>query len=190
MDPALALDQDRRTVLVATVALSVLFSLPIIAKRRPMGFRDAADYIESHGGLAGRSMMVISDENGEGAMVAEVAARQPRPSSRVIRASKLMASDTWVGTSFQMRFSSAAELQSELEALHVEYLVVDPSLEGPGHPLWAQTEELLRGDALEQTYVASGTRGVVIYRLTRQAEGPPKPMHIATSSPLGPKSGG
>jgi len=175
-------------VLVATVAVSVLFSLPIIAKRRPMGFRDAAEYIQSHGGLAGRSMMVISDEDGEGAMVAEVAARSPHPSSRVIRASKLMASDDWAGTSFQLRFASGADLETELEALHVDYLVVDPSLERSGHPLWPQTQELLHADALERTYVASGTRGVVIYRLTRHAAGAPKPMHIVTSSPLGPKS--
>jgi len=176
-----------RVALVAGMIFTGVMVAPIVAIRRPLGFRDAATFIGAQDGLAGHRMMVVSDENGEGAFVTEVATFHPEPAATVYRASKIMASDNWGGHNFRLRFESAAALMKELEDLHVEYVVVDESLAKGEHPLWSPTLELIhsQADRLERIYAASGARPVVLYRLKYQSPGPPKPPEMTISSPLG-----
>jgi len=176
-----------RTGLVTAMVASAVLMGPGFAFRYPLGFRDAADFIEARSGLAGRRMMVVSEETGEGAFVAEVAARHPEPAATVLRASKILGTDAWNGHQFKLAFHSSAALLQELEDLHVDYLVIDRSLQADNHELWAPTFGLLREQAsrLTQVYSAAGTRPIVVYQLRYRSPGPPKTPAMTISSPLG-----
>ncbi len=176
-----------KRVLLAGLALVGIMNVGAWAPRTPLGFRDVTTYVMQHGGLADRRLIVVSDEMGEGAMIAEVAAHEPSPAATVIRFSSLIARGNWAGHDFHLRFASSAALIARLEALHVEFLVVDRSLEAQGHPLWATTEALLREQAarLERVHEAAGARPIVVYRLRYQSPGPPAPLEIQISSPFG-----
>jgi hypothetical protein len=176
-----------RIGLVATLVIVASFNISAWDKRRPMGFRDAASFIQDHSGLANQRMLVVSDEFGEGALIADVAARHPMPAATVIRSSKLVATDDWAGQSFKLRFNSSHDLMTELEDLHVGYLVIDKSLETSKHPLWPPTQALIteQADRLELAYTATGERPVVVYRLKYESAGPPKTLEMLVSSPFG-----
>ena len=176
-----------RVALVGGLIWSAFLVAPLLAFRRPLGFRDAASFLETTLGLAGHRFMVVSDENGEGAFVTEIASRHPEPRATVLRSSKIMASDTWGGHDFQLRYDSAAALMKALEDLHVEYIAVDESLAESHHPLWGPTRDLIETQAnrLERCYAARGTRPVVLYRLKYQSPGPPAVPQMKISSPLG-----
>ena len=68
-----------RVALVGGLIWSAFLVAPLLAFRRPLGFRDAASFLETTLGLAGHRFMVVSDENGEGAFVTEIASRHPEP---------------------------------------------------------------------------------------------------------------
>ena len=176
-----------RVALAGGLIWSAFLVAPMLAIRLPLGFRDAASFLETTAGLAGHRFMVVSDENGEGAFVTEIARRHPEPSATVFRASKIMASDTWGGHNFQLRYDSAAVLMKELEDLHVEYIAVDESLAANNHPLWGPTHDLLetQADRLERCYAATGARPVVLYRLKYRSPGSPATPQMKISSPLG-----
>jgi hypothetical protein len=181
-----------RTRIALVAALVVVASLNVSGWeiRHPLGLRDAASFIQNRGGLADRRMLVISDEEGEGSFVAEVASRKPNPRATVIRSSKVMADDDWGGNKFQLRFATAGELMKELEDLHVDYLVVDRSLEASKHALWAPTQDLLASEADRLELVhridpPASSRPIEIYRLTHQSPGPAKPIEMSISSPFG-----
>jgi len=173
--------------LVGALVWSALLVAPLRASRQPLGFRDAAKYLEGRLGFAGRRFLVVSDENGEGAFVSEIAQRHPEPSATVFRASKIVASDNWNGHNFRLNYESATALMKELEDLHVDYIAVDESLAAGEHALWGPTRDLLdtQGERLERVYAATGARPVVVYRLKFRSPGPPTEPKMTISSPLG-----
>ncbi len=176
-----------RIALVATLVIIGVLNTSAWAMRKPLGFRDVAAFIEARYHLASRRMLVVSDESGEGAFVAEVAARGPNPPAMVIRSSKLIASDDWGGHNFKLRFETPDALMRELEDLHVEFLIVDYSLEPSHNALWPITHDLLEAetDRLERIYAPSAARPIVLYQLKHQSPGPAKALDMAISSPFG-----
>jgi hypothetical protein len=176
-----------RVGLTAALALSAVIGPPRLEARQALGFRDAANFIHTRAGLAGHRMMVVSEEGGEGAFVAEIAARHPQPAATVFRASKIMGTDSWAGNQFEPRFTSSAALMQELEDLHVEYLVVDRSVDTTRHELWVPTDGILKEQAsrLTQVYAPTGARPIVVYQLLHQSPGPAKTPQMMISSPLG-----
>jgi hypothetical protein len=132
-------------------------------------------------------MLVISDEAGEGALVSEVARRHPVPSATVIRGTKLVATDDWVGHNFRLLYDSPRALLQTLEDLHVDYLVMDYSPTAAAVPFLPQIRELVETnpDRLERVFQSDGTRQFVTYRLKYRSPGPPKPLAIPLPYSLG-----
>jgi hypothetical protein len=138
-------------------------------------------------GAAARRMMVVGDENGQGAFVAEVAGRHPEPVATVLRASKVIASDGWSGQQFAVRFDSSPALLQELEDLHVEYVVVDWSLDATNHELSQSVRDLTdqHADRVSRVYSAAGARPISVYQLQHQSPGAAKSPQMAIFTPLG-----
>ena len=175
-------------VLLGAVVMGVLTAYPAMAMRRPLGYRDVADFLQSRAGLAGRTMLVVSDEVGEGAFVSEVAVRRPAPWATVARGSKLLANQDWVGHNFQMRYSSSSALMRELEDLHVRYLIVDCSPQAAAlMPYLHQINELIEtnGNRLERIYASTQGRPLTVYQLKYQSPGPAKPLHVDLTYSIG-----
>jgi hypothetical protein len=76
-------------------------------------------------------LLVSADVEGEGSLVSEVALRDSRPGHVVLRASKMLASSTWMGQNYQPLVQSTAAVLSTLDELGVSLVVVDKL---PGQP--------------------------------------------------------
>jgi dolichyl-phosphate-mannose-protein mannosyltransferase len=188
---ALMRSSQRRAALqigiVAVLFVAFFISKPAMATRRPLGCREAVGFLETQGGLAGRRVLVASDEMGEGACVSEVAVRHVTPSATVIRGSKLVASDDWGGRNFRLLHDSADALLEDLEDLHVDYVIVDYSPRAIATPYWSQVGELVRTqeDRIEAIHSINSSRRLVIYRLKHHSPGPPRKLRIALDYSLG-----
>jgi hypothetical protein len=167
-------------VLFGAIVLNFFVASPAMTTRQPLGWRETAGLLQTRGELAGRRMLVVSDERGEGAFVSEVAVRRPMPPATVIRGSKLLATDDWGGHNFRMHFSTAAALMQELEDLHVDYLIVDSSRESAALRFWPQIRELLEThrDRLEEIRSIVSGRPLAVYRLTHHSPGPAKRLQV------------
>jgi hypothetical protein len=168
-------------LLVAGLVVSSAFPL---ARHRPFGWREILTDLEGHGSLAGRRIAVISDEGGEGALVAELASQSLQPMPTIIRGSKLLASDNWNGLNLHLTYSSSAQVLRELEDLHVEYLILDLSNASTRLPYWDQVADMVSAneDRLAITCSTAGDHRLVAYKLLYQSPGPGKKLRIATSS--------
>ncbi len=75
------------------------------------------------------TLVSSSHPGGEGAFIAEVAQREPRPRRILLRATKLLSSSTWNGLDYTVRYRSPEALMSFLEGLPVRIVVVNTSPE-------------------------------------------------------------
>ena len=136
---------------------------------------------------------VFGDELSEGAFVSEVAVLAIQPPPTVIRGSKLLASDDWMGHDLKLKFASPADVMKELEDLHVAYVLVDRSPTSLRLPYFGQVLDLIdtnrdRLELVEQIDVDADkgpTRPLALYRLRFQSPGPPKVLEIQLKYSLG-----
>lgn len=183
-------ESARRSLQTALLlaALVTFFAItPAFAIRLPLGVGATVDFIERSRGLPNSTTIIISDAEGEGAMVSEVARRHPVPRATIIRGTKLVATDDWAGNRFRLLYDSPRALLKELEDLHVNYLVMDYSQNAAAIRFWRQVRELIdtNGDRLEWMFEAKGERRFVTYRLKYQSPGPPKSLEIPLTYSLG-----
>jgi len=179
------LDRRATTAVLLVAVLSVVLMRPAVAARRPLGFAQIVDGI-GVAGLAGQRLLVISDENGEGAMVTETAIRQPQPASTVVRGSKLLAEGDWMNNNFQTLFGSTSETLKQLEDLHIDFLVFDRSPEAREQAYWSHVQAVIdqAGDRLVPVRstrvdaVAGPTRPITVYRVTHHTPGPPAKLRL------------
>jgi hypothetical protein len=182
-----------RALTFVAAAFMCLIAQPALVARRPFGFADAVTLLAAGDELAGRRLLVISDERGEGALVSAVAMHQPSPRSFTIRGSKLLAEDDWAGHNFHMVYPSAEALLRDLEALHLDFLVVDHSRAAQRLPYWQQVADLAANyaDRLETVFStdaareAHGGRPITVYRLQYRTPGPAKRLRIDLKYSLG-----
>ena len=165
------------------------------AARGPLGFRAAADFLERCSCLSATRILIVSDEYGEGAFVAEVATRQLRPPATIIRSSKMLSGGDWIGTGYQLTYASPEMVTRAIEDLHVAYVVVDSSMGDTALPLWhAARDQVLQGiaaspdrydEVLRVGAAERATRTIGVYRVRHASPGPPRPLQIDLRSSLG-----
>ena len=171
----------------ALIAATQLISHPTRAAQAPLGYRSAFAFLDVSAGLANRLVLIVSDEFGEGAGVAEAAAlgRHPRP--MILRGSKVLASDDWMGNDFVLRHHSPEEILRDLEAMHVDYVLLDRSENARRLPYWKNTEAAMTLPAdhtdllveMSADAKAGPLRPLAIYRLKVKAPGDPKPIELS-----------
>ena len=132
--------------------------------------------------MAGTRLLVISDESGEGAFIADVAISAPRPRATVVRGSKLLATDDWNGHNLRLHYSSSEALMQEIEDLHIRGVVVDRGVSARRLPYDPVVSDLLvrYTDRLERIPFEGGE--IAVYRVLRQSPGRPKKLAVRISS--------
>ena len=168
---------------------TTFFARPQLAVRKPFGYRDVVNHLDERDSVAGKRMLIVSDEAGEGAMVTDIAIRQLHPRPMIVRGSKLLATDNWNGYDFNLRFATAQAIIQELEDLHVDYLLIDSSPDAMRLPYWSLIKELVESheDRVQMEYYNTvdtrngPTRPLALYRLKYHSPGPPKPLRIELS---------
>lgn len=192
---ALGAPPARRTalagaVMVALAAGRVVASPPLEAQP-PLGYGVVMTFLDDRQTLAGHRVLIVSNERGEGAGVADVAVRGLHPAPTVLRGSKVLATDDWMGRNFRLRYETPEAVLAALEAMHVDYLVLDSAPDTHALGYWPLVHTLVttRGDRIEKILerpvdaVTGPLRPLTLYRLKFRAPGPPAPVGMTPSPP-------
>jgi len=116
-------------IAVLAAAVTVTFAVETfhIPRKTEMGFiRVAADLL-GRPELKNSVILVSSEGDGEGMLIAEIAMREQRPGHFVLRATKALARVDWNGRRQEPYYSTPAELLGHLDQLPVGVLVLDLS---------------------------------------------------------------
>ena len=134
-----------RVPLVLLCALAIFFGFSFRVPKMPrFGFREAAAWLENYP-LAGGRYLVISDSNGEGAFIAEVASRSDRrlPVPLVMRASKLLFVSDWNLSGYRLVYDGPEQALAAIEQMGISYIVMDSTQNLSHLPHWDQVRQML-----------------------------------------------
>lgn len=174
-----------RTLLVAATALLPLVLLPRLNPRAPKGFREIASqahaFLNGQGGAG--TVLVSAHGSGEGAFVVEMALLEKRPTSYVLRASKILAHSTWMGIDYGSLVQSASDVEELLDELRVSLVVVDDDVAySRPHHQWLLRALCCQSSSWQEVAAKST---VHIYRRTEAFKRPPREVSIDLSLSLG-----
>ncbi len=108
-------------VLVAMISFNVRAS-PI---KRHYGFSEVARDLLSHAAFKNSVFLVCGNPTSEGVFISEVAARESRPGHIVLRASKMLASEDWMGSHYQPIFQNQEDTLQYLESIPAGIVIID-----------------------------------------------------------------
>jgi hypothetical protein len=110
--------------------------------------------------LINPAILLASDSIGEGSVIAAIATSDKRPHMVVLRGSKILVSEDWLGRGSRDRFGTVDDLRKLLDSIPIEAVMVDkainPQLHRPYHERLAQ---LLHTDT--RTWNLEGTYDVI-----------------------------
>jgi hypothetical protein len=172
--------------LLGLVVVTTFFGRPALAVRKPFGYHDVVNHLDRRDSVAGKRILIVSDESGEGALVTDIAIRQLYPRPTIVRGSKLLATDNWNGFNFNLKYDTAQAIMQELEDLHIDYLLIDSAPEAVRLPYWGLIKQLVESheDRVQIEYYNTvdtrngPTRSLALYRLKYRSPGDPKPLQI------------
>lgn len=143
----LAPNRAATTAAIALLAIALPWTAPAPGSELATpGIRETARELVR---LAGpQAVILVSSQDSEGAMVAELALLEPRrPGRAVLRATKLLVDTDWNVTRYQLRFGRSGEVLRELDARGIEFVLLDDSSPAkPGRAHHDQLWEALRQD--------------------------------------------
>jgi hypothetical protein len=124
---------------VVIVFLINNFSIP---QKRYLGFDEVAEYLESP--QYKNDLILVSTDalDGEGALIAEIAMREKRPSHIVLRATKMLSQSDWMGERYTLLYNTPEEVMKFLRETPVGVVVIQDGagpMEYPDHKLLRQT---------------------------------------------------
>jgi hypothetical protein len=117
--------QLNRAVLAFAGVAYVTFTFTV-PQKRTSSWVEAADAVLAYGLPRGGAVLVSADGAREGMLVAEIAMRDVRPDHFVLRANKVLASQTLMGTHYIQRYSTPEELMGALDSVPVSMVVLQP----------------------------------------------------------------
>lgn len=111
----------------AALALLTMFSIP--AGIRNSGYGDvSAALLQSVQGQRDPALLLSSDPIGEGSVIAAVAGARTTENPVVLRASKILVSEDWLGRNSRPRYGSIDELRTLLDKVPVQAVMVDEAI--------------------------------------------------------------
>jgi hypothetical protein len=120
--------------IVLAVALGCAFMSSRIPQRRHFGYDDVAEKIASNAGRKTSIVLVSADPEGEGMFISELAMREHRPGHYVLRASKVLASSTWMRQNYRPFFRTPQQALRAVEEAGVSTIIIgNYSPEPPQH---------------------------------------------------------
>lgn len=192
--------EDRHRRLVQGGALAALLALhlphtPPLRAPAPLGYRDVIAALRTEpDGLAGQRLLIVSNVSGEGAGVTETAALHLTPRPMVLRSSKILAHNDWNNTRPDPIHPTPAALLDDLEALHVDYVILDEAPRARALPYWQPALTALTMDPTRVTLVrtfpaAPGrlegpARSLRVYRVLRHSGAHPRPFDLTRTAPV------
>jgi len=153
--------------LIPGAILACWLTIPVPIKL-PAGFAQAAEIVGQEPG----TVLVISDARGEGAFIAEIARREPRPGRTVLRSSKEMAASDWLGRGYESSIRTPEELDRLLTERRVAWVVVDLSVA----PIYQRPHHLLGMTWAARGGPHTGTMATITGYSTSAFDSEPRPL--------------
>ncbi len=95
--------------------------------------------------------LLVSDGDGEGAIISEFATRRPTPTAYLVRGTKLLASQNWLGQHYRNRVNSAEECERLLASVPIGVLMIDRRRAVKRQDFFNYVEAMLRSHGAEWT---------------------------------------
>lgn len=112
------------------------------------------------------AILISSDAQGEGELIAELAARRPTPDFFTVRATKLLADMEWSGRDYQSYFQTVSQVRQLLDEIPINAVVVQNGLQSdqwPHHMLLSKAiAESPEWKLSLRTLLAPGEPGTVL----------------------------
>jgi hypothetical protein len=96
-----------------------------IVPKQHFGYSDVADAITRHKDLAHAVILAAGSSPSEGMSVSEIAMRDQRPAHYVLRGSKMLATDTWMGARYRLLYPDTASVLDALAKSGVQVVILD-----------------------------------------------------------------
>ena len=143
----------------AAVITFMIFDIP--DHMRNSGYeRVSSALVTSTQNLTNPAVLLASDSIGEGSVIAAIAATDNRPRMVVLRGSKILISEDWLGRNPRDHFGSLDELRKFLDSIPVEAVMVDEAI----NPQWHRAYHKLLAQLLHtdtRTWSLEGTYEVI-----------------------------
>jgi hypothetical protein len=108
--------------LAGAVFISEAWAVP---RKAYQGFDEPAKFLLRSPHFSAGALLVISTAEGEGAFISEVAMRDQRPGHVVLRATKVLSSQTWYGNDYELRYRSVQKIRDSLDHAPISAVVLD-----------------------------------------------------------------
>jgi 4-amino-4-deoxy-L-arabinose transferase-like glycosyltransferase len=163
---------SHRKMVTAAILFALALTPALAVARMPakphLGLDRVARDLASAPEYAQSRFLIVSDSNGEGVFIAEVASREKRPGHFIERGTKVLGETSWMGDRTRMFFDTPEDLLSFFEK-HPDWIVV---LDGVGaeKPWLVQMREVIRRFPQRWRLLASyprtsGTMPISVFRI-------------------------
>jgi hypothetical protein len=145
------------------------------------GYRQAVAWLKAHP-QPGQRYLIISDGEGEGAFISEVASSTNRTASApmVMRGTKLLFVSDWFRNGYKLVYDNPQKILEDIEGMGVCYIVVDHGAQNRYLPHWQQVGSMEHASASLQLVAGfpagegGTTRSLNIYKVLHYADPPAK----------------
>ena len=100
----------------------------VAQQNRNRGYETVALKLKQYYPVTPQVYLIASDPRGEGGMVTAVALNDKRPENIVLRASKVLVREDWLGRKTVNRFSTVEEIADLLNRIPVNFIVLDSTI--------------------------------------------------------------
>ncbi len=173
--------RSKSIAIAGLVAVAFVAGTFRIQPKRHYGFAEIAETLLEHSSRRNPVVLVSSRGEGDGMLISEVASREPRPGSFILRADKMLARSSWDGAHYELLYTDPAEINGYLLSVPVEYVVIDmvsSRFDNPHHRLLIDTMNRYQDDwKVVDSYPRdrSARPNIVVYRSTHPSA---QPMQI------------
>lgn len=167
--PVLSRNPARAAMLGGAVAVTAFgFESSRLFQKPTLGASEVAATLTSDPYQRSSILIVSPGAVGEGAIIAEIALRSPRPIRRLIRGSKLLAAMNWDGRAYRLLTQHPADVLRVLSDAGVELVVWQrPSANDPQTPHHLQVADAFRvyPDRFKQVIIAGSSNRFDVYEI-------------------------
>lgn len=139
----------------ALLVLAMVFNVPAFV--RNSGYDQVAvALMQATKGRQAATVLLISDAKGEGSVISAVAARDQRPHTMVLRGTKVLVDEDWLGRNTKVRFGTDQEIRAMLDAVPVSALMIDHATDKVlERPYRQQVEQIIKANPQDWKLLAS-----------------------------------
>ncbi len=173
-------------LLLLTAHLVFIFQIP---RKTGSAYVTTADTVLSAGLQAKNAVLVSADGVGEGMLTAEFVMRDRRPDHYVVRASKVLATQTLMGEEYHLIYQNAEALMTALDSIPVATVVMQQCPEGScgEHEMLLERTIERYSDrfGLIKVIPSEDAAPILVYRIKGNEGKPVTALHIDMAPTLG-----